>query len=90
MAPPEMSLLEEVLSPRRVFQTRARSKQDILEFLINSLIDCGEVSDLEGLRAAIYARESLMSTGIGLGIGWIGERHGAGARTGRSSRRDGI
>jgi PTS system nitrogen regulatory IIA component len=61
--------LEEALSPQRVFQTHAGSKEELLHTLVNHLEDCGEVDDLEGLRTAIFAREDLMSTGIGLGIG---------------------
>lgn len=69
MATPDHSLLEEVLSPRRILRTRAESKSALLKEILDSLADCGEVADLEGLRSAILQRESLMSTGIGLGVG---------------------
>jgi len=69
VAGPDFDLLDEALSPARVFRTRETSKEGLLHFLIDQLADCGDVVDLEGLRAAIFARESLMSTGIGLGIG---------------------
>jgi len=66
---PDIPLLLDVLSPERVYRLRARSKEELLKTLIDKLITCGEVDDLEGLRSAILTRESLMSTGIGLGIG---------------------
>ena len=69
MTAPEASLLETVISPDRVFTTTATSKEALINDLIDRLNTCGDVSDLEGLRTAILARESLMSTGIGLGVG---------------------
>lgn len=69
MSHPDFTLLEEALSPHRVLLTRATSKEEVLHTLIDHLADCGQVDDLEALRSAIFARESLMSTGIGIGIG---------------------
>jgi PTS system nitrogen regulatory IIA component len=62
-------LLDGALSPQRIFLTKARSKEDLLRYLITQMGQCGEVDDQEALRSAIFMRESLMSTGIGLGIG---------------------
>lgn len=69
MASPDTSLLKAVLSPDRVYMTSASSKEDLINTMIDRLSECGDVTDLEGLRSAILNRESLMSTGIGLGIG---------------------
>ena len=69
MSDPGAHLLDEALSPDRVFLTRAKNKEDLLHFLVDALGASGEVQDLEALRAAIFMRESLMSTGIGLGVG---------------------
>jgi len=62
-------LLDAALSPQRVFLTKESSKEDLLKFLITKMGHCGEVDDVKALNAAIFSRESLMSTGIGLGIG---------------------
>ena len=63
------TLLDAALSPKRVFRTKEHSKADLLSFLVRQMGQCGEVDDQQALHAAIFTRESLMSTGIGLGIG---------------------
>lgn len=62
-------LLDESLSLDRVFLTRADSKEDLLNFLVDALGASGEVLDVDALRQAVFVREKLMSTGIGLGVG---------------------
>ncbi|WFB35146.1 PTS sugar transporter subunit IIA [Kiritimatiellota bacterium B12222] len=62
-------LLDAALSPQRVFITKERSKEALLNYLVDKLGHCGEVDDQQALHQAIFTRESLMSTGIGLGIG---------------------
>lgn len=69
MTDPGAKLMDEALSPERVFQTRARNKEELLHYLVDTLGQSGEVQDVEALRAAVFMRESLMSTGIGLGVG---------------------
>lgn len=69
MSDPGTRLLDEALSPDRVFLTRAVNKADLIHFLVDALAASGEVQDVEMLRSAIFTRENLMSTGIGLGIG---------------------
>ncbi len=69
MAESGSHLLDEALSPQRIFLTHARSKDELLSHLITQMGQCGEVDDQEALRSAIFMREGLMSTGIGLGIG---------------------
>jgi len=66
---PGAKLLDESLTPERVFLTRAKNKEDLLHFLVDALGQSGEVQDVEALRAAVFMRETLMSTGIGLGVG---------------------
>lgn len=63
------NLLDAALSPQRVFLTKEKSKEKLLNFLVQQMGQCGEVDDIHALHAAIFTRESLMSTGIGLGIG---------------------
>ena len=62
-------LLDESLSPERVFLTQAADKESLLNFLVDSLGSSGEVLNTEALREAVFMRENLMSTGIGLGVG---------------------
>ena len=69
MALPGAHLLDEALSPARVFRTRETGKEAVLHFLVDRLAESGEVDDPEALRSAIFTREGLMSTGIGLGVG---------------------
>ncbi len=69
MMDPGTHLLDEALSPDRVFLTRAANKEELLHFLVEAMARSGEVQDPEALRAAIFLREGLMSTGIGLGVG---------------------
>jgi PTS system nitrogen regulatory IIA component len=69
MNDPGAKLFDEALSPERVFLTSFDHKEDVLSFLIDVLWKSGEVQDLEALRSAVFMRESLMSTGIGLGVG---------------------
>lgn len=69
MATPGAHVLDEALSPERVYLTEANSKEKLLNFLVTQLGRSGEVDDPEALRSAIFLRETLMSTGIGLGIG---------------------
>ena len=45
------------------------SKRDILTALIDNLSGAPQVKDPKALETAIWNREELMSTGIGLGIG---------------------
>ena len=64
-----LSSLSQLLAPERVLITNFSTKRDILTALINNISDAPQVKDREKLEKAIWERESLMSTGIGLGIG---------------------
>lgn len=48
---------------------KAKEKEEVLLELINLICDNKEIPDREELKKAIFYREKLMSTGIGLGIG---------------------
>jgi mannitol/fructose-specific phosphotransferase system IIA component (Ntr-type) len=69
MSDPGAKLFDDALSPERVFVTRCDSKEAVLTFLINALWQSGDVQDLDAFRSAVFMREALMSTGIGLGVG---------------------
>lgn len=58
-----------ILSEERILFLDSVNKNEALDTLINCLAESAEVSDKEELRSGIFHRESLMSTGIGLGIG---------------------
>ncbi len=51
-----------------LFLDQAENKTGILETLIDTAVSTGKIRDREGFRQAVLDRESLVSTGIGLGI----------------------
>ncbi|OQY34958.1 MAG: PTS fructose transporter subunit IIA [Spirochaetaceae bacterium 4572_59] len=61
--------LKHVLAPERVLYTDFSTKRDLFTALMDSLAMAPQVKDRDELEAAIWKREELMSTGIGLGIG---------------------
>lgn len=69
MTAPNAHLLDKALSPSRIFRTQESEKDALLNFLVDRIAESGEVEDVEALRHAIFNREKLMSTGIGLGVG---------------------
>jgi nitrogen PTS system EIIA component len=60
--------LEALLSPARIALLSAESKGDALNALIDLCVDVPGVKSREELSESVFAREKLMSTGIGLGI----------------------
>ncbi|MEA1911431.1 MAG: PTS sugar transporter subunit IIA [Spirochaetota bacterium] len=64
-----LSNLNQLLAPERVLITNFSTKRDILTSLINNISEAPQIKDRKKLEKAIWDRESLMSTGIGLGIG---------------------
>jgi len=61
--------LSDVLKSERMLVLKRATKQEVLDALIDVLAQTPEVTDAEELRRAVYHRESLMSTGIGRGLG---------------------
>ncbi len=61
--------LEALMSPSRVAILGVRSKGDALNALVDLCVGIPGVRTREELAEAVFAREQLMSTGIGLGIG---------------------
>jgi nitrogen PTS system EIIA component len=57
-----------VLLPSRVKILKEKGKKKFLEKLIDCLADAPEVTNRKELEQAIFRREKLMSTGIGLGV----------------------
>ncbi len=68
-SPEALSLqIAEVLTPERIMLLDCSTKREVLEKLVECLGRAAEVRDAKELSEAIWRRESLMSTGIGLGI----------------------
>jgi mannitol/fructose-specific phosphotransferase system IIA component (Ntr-type) len=63
-----MVRIVDYLSPERVVYLKGKTKQEALLELVDAIGKAPEVSDKEQLRKAIFAREEIMSTGIGLEI----------------------
>ena len=61
--------IQDILRPERVLLLTCSSKQEALDTLIDCLAATPEVTDSVALRREVYAREKLMSTGLGVGFG---------------------
>lgn len=64
-----LSNLKNLLAQERIILTKFSTKRDILTALINNIAEAPQIKDQKNLEEAIFEREKLMSTGIGLGIG---------------------
>ncbi|HCY84003.1 MAG TPA: hypothetical protein DHV36_02590 [Desulfobacteraceae bacterium] len=63
-----MDAIESVLRPERLLFTSLGSKKDLFSYLASRAVDCGTgLSEAETVDELVQ-RETLMSTGIGLGI----------------------
>ncbi|MBN2594484.1 MAG: PTS sugar transporter subunit IIA [Sedimentisphaerales bacterium] len=60
--------LARVLVPQRVLILDSKTKKDALQALADCLSSAAEVKNRDDLVQAIFYREELMSTGIGMGI----------------------
>lgn len=63
-----MKKLYEYLDARNMLFTDSTVRDDILETMVDVCFAAGKVKDLEEFKTAIFEREAIMSTGIGLGI----------------------
>ena len=61
--------IEDILTPERVLLMSCTSKSEAIDNLIDCLADTPEVTDPVELKREMYARERLMSTGLGVGFG---------------------
>ena len=62
-----MNILECITKDSIIF-TDKKDKYAVINTLIDKAFELGKISDKDGFKKAIEARESLISTGIGLGI----------------------
>ena len=60
--------LQNIIPPERVAILEETGKEEALRRLAQLLAEAGEVTDADRLLEAIIERETIMSTGIGLGI----------------------
>jgi fructose-specific phosphotransferase system IIA component len=63
-----MFRLAELITEDRIVDLKGNSKDEVLKELVEVLAKASEVEDKEGFYRAILDRESILSTGIGLGI----------------------
>lgn len=63
-----MIKLHQYLDPKNMLFTDSTIKDDLLESMIDVCFAAGKVKDLEEFKTAIFEREAIMSTGIGLGV----------------------
>ena len=61
--------ISQILKPSEIYFVDVEEKVEVFDFLIEKMSKHDAVKDKSELRQAIYDREELMSTGIGLGIG---------------------
>ncbi len=61
--------LSEILHIDKIIpQLEGRSKEDIINELINQFADDNRINDIEKMRSAVLDREKIMSTGVGKGF----------------------
>ncbi len=58
----------DIVQPEHIALLESKNKNDVLIELIDLIANSGEIEDIESVKDAIFHREQLMSTGIGLGI----------------------
>jgi len=63
-----MLKLADLITKDRIVELKGTTKDDVLEELVDALAGAQEVEDREAFFRAILDRESILSTGIGLGI----------------------
>ena len=63
-----MLRLAELVTKERIVDLKGQSKDEVLKELVEVLAKAQEVEDKEAFYRAILDRESILSTGIGLGI----------------------
>jgi PTS system nitrogen regulatory IIA component len=63
-----MKQLHEYMDPAATYFTSKSNKDEILEEMVTISYEAGKVPDFDEFKAAIFEREMIMSTGIGLGV----------------------
>ena len=63
-----MKQLHEYMDPRNMYFSDCINKDEILESMVDICFTAEKVRDLDDFKTAIFEREAIMSTGIGLGV----------------------
>ncbi len=63
-----MKQLHEYMDPANMYFTDCTVKDEVLENMVDICFSAGKVKDLDDFKTAIFEREAIMSTGIGLGV----------------------
>ena len=63
-----MVRVADLIAEDRIVELKGTSKDDVLEEMVDVLARAPEITDRDGFFQAILDRESILSTGIGLGI----------------------
>jgi len=70
MSPTQTTEVNQILSPERVrIGLSAASKTEVIDTLVDILQGHEAIDSLEAIREAVFERESMMSTGVGKGLG---------------------
>ena len=64
----KMVYVKELLDPAYVTFLNSNNKEEALETLIHLMKTSSQIIDHSSFRKAVFAREDIMSTGIGLGV----------------------
>lgn len=85
-----MVRLADLVAEDRIVELKGTSKDDVLEEMVDVLARAPEVTDRDALFRAVLDRESILSTGIGLGLAVphakIPSVHGLVAALGKTTR----
>jgi PTS system nitrogen regulatory IIA component len=60
--------IAECIDPRLILFTEAEERDEAIDLLIDRLDQIGVLPDKKAFRSAIFHREQLVSTGIGMGV----------------------
>lgn len=63
-----MKQLYEYMDTKNMYFSDCKIKDEILEGMVDTCFAAGKVKDLEDFKTAIFEREAIVSTGIGLGV----------------------
>jgi len=63
-----MKQLHEYMDPKNMYFSNCREKDTILTDMVDLCYSAGKIRDLDTFKEAIFEREAIMSTGIGLGV----------------------
>lgn len=63
-----MKKLSEMITKDRIVDLKSKTKQDVLQELVDVIANAPEVTDKNDFYISIMKREKIMSTGIGIGL----------------------